>query len=49
LGGGEPALVFTQYRTMGELRPVMLSLHHNGVVEMVGRRRSARYRVTSGA
>lgn len=32
-----------------ELRPVILSLRHNGVVEMVGRRRSARYRVKSGA
>jgi DNA-binding transcriptional ArsR family regulator len=31
--------------TAGELRPVILSLRQNGVVEMVGRRRSARYRL----
>jgi hypothetical protein len=32
-----------------ELRPVILSLRHNGVVELVGRRRSARYRVKRGS
>jgi len=31
--------------TPEELRPVILSLRQNGVVEMVGRRRSARYRL----